>query len=330
MLYSCQRASRGKFNRIEIVRFNQSKLFGLSRIHTTLSQNAYSPSPYNHFYINDPKPRSIMSLPFTDRIIHQWVVEELIKPYYVPRFIAQTYACIPGRGTHAAVCQAQLYLRRSLQVYRTPYIIKLDIAQFFHSIDTPTLFTILQRDIDDSELLKLLRTIIFTGITDSGLPIGNYTSQYFANIYLNELDQYVKRTLHVKLYVRYMDDFLCFVDSKSEAKRIYRAIERFLHDELRLQLNPKSRYFPAHHSLDFCGYKIYPRYLLLRDRSKRRLCQIIEDFEKDLDSEERFEIRVNAWLGHALHASSYTYATKKLGPYATRFDRLAPEQKSSS
>ena len=270
-----------------------------------------------------------MSLPFTDRIIHQWVVEELIKPYYVPRFIAQTYACIPGRGTHAAVRQAQTYLCRSLQVYRTPYIIKLDIAKFFHSIDTPTLFTILQRDIDDPELLKLLQTIIFTGITDSGLPIGNYTSQYFANIYLNELDQYIKRTLHIKLYVRYMDDFLCFVGSKSEAKQIYRAIEQFLHDELRLQLNPKSRYFPAHHSLDFCGYKIYPRYMLLRDRSKRRLCQIIDDFEQNLDSEERFEIRVNAWLGHALHASSYHYATKKLGTYATRFDRLAPPQKSS-
>lgn len=162
-----------------------------------------------------------MSLTFTDRIIHQWVVEELIKPYYVPRFIAQTYACIPGRGTHAAVRCAQTYLRRSLRTYKTPYIIKLDIAKFFHSIDTPTLFAILQRDIRDPVLLNLLRTIIFTGVTDSGLPIGNYTSQYFANIYLNELDQYIKRTLHVKLYVRYMDDFLCFVDSKPEAKRMY-------------------------------------------------------------------------------------------------------------
>lgn len=264
-----------------------------------------------------------MSLPFTDRIIHQWVVEELIKPYYVPRFIAQTHACIPGRGTHAAVRQAQAYLCRSLQAYRTPYIIKLDVAKFFHSIDPPTLFAILRRDIDDPELLTLLHAIIFNGVTDAGLPIGNYTSQYFANIYLNELDQYIKRTLHINMYVRYMDDFLCFVDSKSEAKRIYRAIEQFLHDELRLQLNPKSRYFPARHSLDFCGYKIYPRYLLLRDRSKRRLCH----FEQNLDSEERFEIRVNAWLGHALHASSYHYATKKLGTYATRFDRLAPPQK---
>lgn len=268
-----------------------------------------------------------MSLPFTDRIIHQWVVEEFIKPYYVPRFITQTYACIPGRGTHAAVMCAQTYLRRSLKVYKKPYVIKLDVSKFFHSIDTPTLFTILQRDIDDPELLALLHTIIFHGVDDIGLPIGNYTSQYFANIYLNELDQYIKRTLHVKLYVRYMDDFLCFVDSKSEAKRIYRAIEQFLHDKLRLQLNPKSRYFPAHHTLDFCGYKIYPRYLLLRDRSKRRLCQIIDDFEHNVDSEERFEIRVNAWLGHALHASSYHYATKKLGPCATRFERL--EQKSS-
>ena len=270
-----------------------------------------------------------MSLPFTDRIIHQWVVEELIKPYYVPRFIDQTYACIPGRGTHAAVQCAQTYLRRSLRIYKTPYIIKLDIAKFFHSIDTPKLFTILQRDIRDPVLLNLLRTIIFTGVTDSGLPIGNYTSQYFANIYLNELDQYIKRILHVNMYVRYMDDFLCFVDSKPEAKRIYRAIEQFLHVELRLQLNPKSRYFPAHHSLDFCGYKIYPHYMLLRDRSKRRLCQIIDDFEQNIDNDERFERRVNAWLSHALHASSYTYATKKLGHYATRFDRLLLEQKSN-
>lgn len=266
-----------------------------------------------------------MSLPFSDRVVHQWLVEFFIKPYYIPRFSTQSFACIPGRGTHGAVRCTQSHLRRALTIHKTPYIVRCDIHQFFHSIDKYLLFDILTRSIQDPLLLKLLQTVIFTGVPGPGLPIGNYTSQYFANIYLNELDQYIKRQLKIKLYVRYMDDFLCFVPDKQTAKAVFRAIEQFVTDKLHLQLNPNSRYFPASHGLDFCGYRIYQSHKKLRNRSKRKLCQIIDDFESGSDSEERFHQRTNAWLGHALHADSFRYAHKKIGAHATSFAQLTPK-----
>ena len=126
-------------------------------------------------------------------------------------------------------------------------------------------------------------------------------------------------------YVRYMDDFICFVENKAEARRVYQSTRSFLAHTLKLPLNPKSRYYPAHHGLDFCGYKIYPYHKKLRKRSKRKLCEIIDGLESGRDSPERFEARVNAWLGHAMHANAHTYTLRKLASYQEKFPRLAPK-----
>lgn len=320
------RAVRSKCRRPEVATFLLRKVLLLNHITRTLQAQSYLPSPYYQFTIHDPKTRHILALPIHDRIIHQWIVEEFIKPYYIPRFIAHTYACLPGRGTHAAVATAQKFLRSTLTRFASPYIIKLDIASFFSNIDKPILYELLARNTRDKALQSLLHTVLFRNTPEHGIPIGNYTSQYFANIYLDELDQFVKRELKVQYYVRYMDDFICFVDSKAEARRIYHEIEVFLIEKLQLPLNPKSRYYPAHHGLDFCGYKIYPYHKKLRKRSKRKLCEIIDSFEHGIDTEERFEARTNAWLGHALHAEAHTYTIRKLAKYHQRFPRLVSEK----
>jgi RNA-directed DNA polymerase len=319
------RAVRSKSQRPEIAKFLPRKVLLLHQITKRLQTQAYTPSSYYEFTIHDPKTRRILALPIHDRIVHQWIVEEFIKPYYIPRFIAHTYACLPGRGTHAAVTTAQKFLCAMQAQTSTPYIIKLDIASFFSNIDKSILYELLVTRIRDVQLQSLLHTILFRHTPDQGIPIGNYTSQYFANIYLNELDQFIKRELKVRYYVRYMDDFICFVDGKAEARRIYRAIQLFLLERLRLPLNPKSRYYPADHGLDFCGYKIYPHYRKLRKRSKWKLCQIIDGLENGSDSPERFEARINAWLGHAMHANAHTYTVRKLASYQERFPRLAPK-----
>lgn len=320
-----QRAIRNKSQRPEVARFLPQKVLLLHHITKSLQAQTYTPSPYYEFTIHDPKTRHILALPIHDRIIHQWVVEEFIKPYYIPRFIAHTYACIPERGTHRAVATAQKFLRLSIARYESPYIIKLDIASFFSNIDKNILYQLLAKSTRDQRLQALLCTILFHNTPAAGIPIGNYTSQYFANIYLNELDQFVKRELKVHYYVRYMDDFICFVESKTEARHIYHAIELFLHTKLHLPLNPKSRYYPARHGLDFCGYKIYPYHKKLRNRSKRKLCEIIDDYESGTDASERFELRINAWLGHASHANAYTYTRRKLAGYHERFPNLTPK-----
>ena len=285
-----------------------------------LREGKYFSSPYRKFIINDPKTRLILALPYVDRVIHQWLVEEFIKPYYVPRFIRDSYACIPERGTHAAVQRTQYFMRKMQQKYGKYYVVKMDISKFFNSINKDILFQIIAKRVRNRDLLNLIHLVIFDGDDHAGIPIGNYTSQYFANIYLNELDQYAKNELRLKYYVRYMDDFICLVPTKAEAKRVFAALSNFVVERLDMRINRKSRYYPSHFGVDFVGYRIFPDYLLLRRRSKVKIRAIIHDYESGVDDFAKFYCRVQAWLGHAQHADAYRYATKIIAPYRRHFD----------
>lgn len=313
------RAEAGKRSRRDVEKYNENFLGNTTRIWQIVRSGNYWPSPYHEFYVYDPKLRLVQALPFADRVVHQWLVEEVLKPYFFPRFIKDTYACIPGRGTHAAVyaVQKQIYAGtrrwyRQKEVARTngtikvrasrAYVLKMDISKFFPSVDRDVLFDIIKQRFVDPELIELIRRIIYDPGVLSGIPIGNYTSQLFANIYLNELDHYCKDVLRLPYYVRYMDDFIIVVPDKDEARRIFVLIQRFVEKRLNLRLNPKSHIMPASRGVDFCGYVIYPRELRLRTRSKNHLRKIERDFENGIDNAERHDRRVRSWLGHARHA----------------------------
>lgn len=195
------------------------------------------------------------------------------------------------------------------------YIVKLDISKYFNNINQQILFQLMQRVIADPALVELTRVFIFGNESLVGIPIGNYTSQLFANIYLNELDQFVKNKLMIKNYVRYMDDSIMLVSSKATAAYVYKKVEEFLATKLSLRLNPKSRYYPGYLGLDFAGYRIYSDYRLLRRRSKLKLREIIRDFELGRDDQQRFVMRVNSWHGHAGHADTYRYINANLIKY---------------
>lgn len=288
----------------------------------------YHPSKYWLFWVTDPKKRLILALPYVDRIIHQWFVEEFIKPYYIPRFIADSYACIPKRGTHAAVDKIQQYMRRMNQITGGHYyILKMDISKFFNSIDLQVLYNILRKVIANHKLLDLTSTILFEDGEHDGLPIGNYVSQYFANIYLNELDQYCKHSLGIKYYVRYMDDFIALAPDKATARRWFSNIEESVHDKLNLRLNRKSCYYPGSQGMDFVGYRIHNDYRLIRKRSKHKLAMIIDDFENKIDEQDRFVQRVNAWAGHASHADTYRLVQRRLTQYSQILPAIFPPNK---
>lgn len=312
-----QRASRGKGMRGEVLQFDMNRYSNLCKILNALKNRTYLPSEYWKFEIYDPKQRLILALPYVDRILHQWYIEEFIKPYYIPRFITDSYACIPGRGSHAAVDRIQKYMRhmRTVSPNGHYYIMKMDISKFFNNIDKDILYDILERDIVDLKLLDLTYTILFDDCSGEGLPIGNYVSQYFANIYLNELDHYCKDELKIKYYVRYMDDFIALAPDKKTAKTWYELIDNFVNDTLNLRMNPKSCYFPSSHMLDFVGYKIGHDNRLVRKRSKRKICEIIEDYQNGVDDTNKFTIRANAWYGHVRHADSYRLVQQRLGQY---------------
>lgn len=279
MLSAHARAVKGKKQKKEVILFEMDLETNLIRIMDDIRDGKYKFGKYREFIIYEPKMRVIKSLPYQDRIVHQWYVEEFIKPYFVKRFIADTYACIDGRGTLAAVIKTQKYMKRMKKQYGSYYILKCDVKKYFYNIDKKILLDILSKRISDPLLLDFTKVILDDG-ESVGIPIGNFTSQYFANIYLNELDHYIKEELRVKYYIRYMDDFVLFVKNKKEALKFLGCIQCFLKDKLKLELNSKSKYFPNKFGCDFCGYKIYETHIVLRKRFKAKLRKNVRLWKK--------------------------------------------------
>ena len=273
-----------------------------------LRNGTYRPGKYRIFTIYEPKERIIMALPFRDRIVHQWYVEEFIKPYFLKRFIKDSYACIPTKGVHSAVCNLQKYMRKIGFNNRNYFILKCDIEKFFYNIDKVVLFNILKEKITDKKVIDISR-ILLDDLEGSGIPIGNYTSQFFANIYLNELDMFIKHNLRVKYYVRYMDDFVLLLNNRGECKFVRDKISEFLDSKLKLKLNRKTKYFPSSCGVNFCGYKVYSTHILISGNNKNKMKKKINRWNRlYLSGELDFDMvrnSYNSWLGHISHVNGY-------------------------
>ncbi len=231
-----------------------------------LSNETWIPQPYRFFDIYDPKHRVIAVAAFRDRVVHHALVN-LLEPIYERCFIYDSYATRKGKGVHAAVDRAQFYLRRN------DWFLKTDIEKYFDSADHRILANLLKRKIKDRRLLAVAEKIIRTNRTkEKGLPIGNRTSQFFANVYLNALDHFIKEQLRIKAYIRYMDDFVFFSDDRKLLKGWLSEIERFLSEELTLQLKPKATFLNSHRNgLSFLGRRIFRQTIRLRRENLRRI-----------------------------------------------------------
>ena len=308
------RASKHKKSRSDILVFELDLETKLMNLYWQIKKKTYKMGEYNVFLVREPKLRVIQSLPYIDRVVHQWYVEEFIIPHFIPKFIKHSYACIQNRGTHRAVDTVQRFMKIMKRRYGHYYILKCDIKKYFYSIHKDILFDILKKNISDKQLLEFTKLLIYDKSGSIGIPIGNYTSQYFANIYLNELDHYVKEVLRVEFYVRYMDDFILFVSEKEDAKKLKKAITVFLKEKLQLSLNSKSKYYPNELGVDFCGYRIYETHRLLRKSSKQKIKKIIKranrDFEEGILNYQQVRMRYNSWKAHASHANSYHLVKK--------------------
>ncbi len=308
------RASKNKRNRSDVILFEMDLENNLMNLYSSVKNNTYQVGKYHEFIISEPKERVIQSLPYRDRIIHQWYVEEFILPYILPKFIKDTYACIKNRGTHKAVKQLQHYMQIMWHNKHNYYILKCDIQKYFYSIDKDILFEIMKHHISDKKLLTFTRKLIYDTNNRKGIPIGNYTSQFFANIYLNELDHYIKEVLKIKYYVRYMDDFILLVNDKKEARKYKLLIEVFLNQKLKLNLNRKSKYYPNNLGVDFCGYRIYETHLLIRKRSKQKIKALVKKANTDFINNRldftNIRMCYNSWRAHARHANTYHLINK--------------------
>lgn len=304
------RAAKGKKQNKEVILFEMDLANNLLRILFDLYNGNYTFSAYRQFKVYEPKERIILALPFRDRVVHQWYVEEFIKPVFKDVFIKDSFACIAGRGLHLGMYTLQKYMRKAYKENKDFYILKCDIQKFFYSIHKDVLYSILKNKYKDKDFLNFSKELIFHGAPNGniGIPIGNYTSQFFANIYMNKLDHFIKEVLKIKYYVRYMDDFVLLTSSRDESKRLKNVIADFLEQELKLKLNKKTNYFPNKNGVHFCGFRIYRNRILLSNLNKKSINNRIRKWnkaycKKKLDLMETGQ-KFRSWQGHAMYESN--------------------------
>lgn len=267
------KAARGKRMKEETCRFSASLNEEVARLRATILSGDVEVGNYTYFQIHDPKPRMICAAAFPERVLHHAVMN-VCHPYFERQLIETTYATRPGKGIYQAIERAGRGLRRY------GYVAKFDFRKYFDSIDHGILKGKLRRLFKDSRLL-----CIFDGIIDSysraagkGVPIGNLTSQYFANYYLSGFDHYVKEVLGVGEYVRYMDDFLIFASTREELDGYIEKVRSYTSVELALTLKPVIC-LSSGAGVPFLGYRVYPYKVLLNGRSKRRLKQKMCEYD---------------------------------------------------
>lgn len=279
----CQKC---KTTKREVILFNLKKEEYLNWLYEQLKSGEYRHGGYRIFYLTVPKRRKVQVSRYIDRIVHRWVVDNFLKEYFVNNFIYHSYACIKGKGMHNSVLAVQKAMKHCKQTWGEYYILKMDVAKYFQSIDRSILMKILAKKIKDQKLLDLINKIVYSDQEEKGLPIGNYTSQTFANIYLNEVDKFVKYELRCRYYFRYMDDSLIIVKTKKEAAEILEKIKKFLNEELKLVLNSKTQIIKSKQGVNFCGYKVNENRLKIRDSGKRNLKNKVKKLEKKIKDGE--------------------------------------------
>ena len=308
------KARKCKRYRKDVLIFTKDKEENLERVRSDILGLTYEPSEYRYFKVYEPKERQIMALPFYDRVI-QHAINNVIEPIFNKRFIFHSYACRKDKGMHAAsdTLQKWLYDWEKYHPEQPLYAIKADIHHYFQSINHDVLKAEIRKIIKDAGAIALLDRIIdHNGQMPEGIgiPVGNLTSQLFANIYLNILDQYVKHTLGAWLYMRYMDDFIILSPDKELLRRWLADIERFLRDELKLELNPKTTILAAKNGIDFVGYKHRATHRKVRRDSIKRIKRTIRKYERGNITKEQMQRSIESWTGHAGHADSYNLRKK--------------------
>ena len=304
----------GKQNRNDVMQFERGLEDNIFQLHEELITKTYKHQGYSTFHVYDPKFRVINKATVRDRIVHH-LIYNFLEPIFQPAFIHQSYSSQTGKGVHIAVNELAAALRQASKNYSTPvWSLKLDIKKFFDSIDHEILLQLLCKKVQDENIFWLLEEIV-QGYTSSqgpgrGVPIGNLTSQIFANIYLSELDYYVKFNLREHYYFRYADDFIFLHADKAHLEKIQRSVEQFVRERLHMTVHPnKIVYRKLSQGIDFVGYVLLPHYRVLRTKTKKRMFKKIEkkvtEYNQAVCDELSLRQTTQAYLGLLKHCSGH-------------------------
>jgi len=288
---------RGKRNKPDVQEFELNLEDNIFNLRRELEDKTYQHSPYASFYIKDPKLRNINKASVKDRLLHHAVFRKLY-PIFDKTFIYDSYSCRIGKGTHKAVNRLEQFCRKlSKNNHHKIFALKCDIKKFFDSVNQEILLELIKKKISDESTFWFVEKIIKS--FKSGLPLGNVTSQLFANIYLNELDQFIKNKFKIKYYLRYCDDFIILSRNKEYLLILIPFIQDFLQVNLRLSLHPDKIILRKYsQGFDFLGYVVLPHHRVLRTKTKRRIL-------KRIKREKISEQNLQSYFGVLKHCNGY-------------------------
>jgi len=297
LLLAWQNFIKGKRNKKDVRMFSFNLMDNILQLHRDLKSHTYRHGDYQCFKINDPKPRIIHKALVRDRLLHH-AIYRILYPFFDKTFIADSFSCRNNKGTHKAIDR---FRRFSYIVSKNNtkqcWVLKCDIRRFFASIDQNVLINILKQYIQDENIISLLQEVIFS-FKPNGLPLGNLTSQLFANMYLNELDQFVKHKLEVKYYTRYADDFLIMSEDKKYLEHLINPISQFLQNELKLTLHPDKVFIKTLSSgIDFLGWINFFDHKVIRKTTKKRMFNKLRAFYNNQS--------LNSYVGLLNHGNTF-------------------------
>ena len=322
LLRATWKAARGKQNRPEIMRFIANLDNSLQQLSTVILQGKAPSGHYRHFHIHDPKLRLIHAACFEDRVL-QHAVMNLAEPVFERTLVPSTFACRPNHGVHKAVRQVQKNLQRF------PWFVKVDIRQYFPSIDHGCLFELLGRRFKGRDFMDLLKRILdsYAARPGKGLPIGSLTSQHFANYYLDGADRFLLEHPHVCAHVRYMDDTLLWCLDKADAKQVLSELKSYLRIERQLQLKPDVQVNRSQRGVTYCGYRVLPGTLRLSPRKRRRYQLLRRQWEAKWQAGEissrKLQEAYAAVHAITLHADSTAWRKRNLQVHPSSYIKVA-------
>jgi len=316
LLIAAKLAQRGKRREPDVYAFNTQLEKKLLRLQEQLKSKTWTPGKYRDFYVYEPKKRLVSAAPYEDRVVHHALCR-VLEPIWEKMFIYDSYACRVGKGTHAAADRYTQFSRKA------KYVLKCDIRKYFENVSHEVLIGEIGRYVNDEGILWLVRMILSSNNArpaaspGCGIPIGNLTSQFFANVYLNRFDHWVKEDLRHRYYIRYVDDFVVLADDKAVLHAAFRQIEDKL-GEIGLAVHPKKRWvFPVTEGCDFMGYRIWPEHRRLRPKtgyhSRRKLVLKARRFNEGEIPLDRVKASIAAWIGHVKHDDTWGLRRAVLG-----------------
>ncbi len=308
---------KDKRNKKDVQAFEFRLEQNIFELHRDLLAKKYTHLPYSGFFIRDPKVRHIHKAAASDRVLHH-ALFRILNPVFDKIFIPNSFSCRIDKGVHKGVLALERMIRAESKNFTRPcFVLKCDVQKFFDSVDHQILLNFLKKKIVDPDTMWLLQKVIESFATTQtnlfdrqGLPIGNLTSQLFANVYMNQFDQFVKHVLRVRCYARYTDDFVVVSSDRAYLEAPVNPIRSFLGDQLHLKIHPqKISICPCNKGVDFLGYVAFPHYRLLRKKTKRRLFRKLKEritaYRNGIVSEDSLSSSLQSYLGVLSHANAY-------------------------